>query len=137
MNGIIFPVIAGVANNKPPDLPSSKARRAMKPRKGKERSKSFVMLPRDMLYRQEWRKLSTAAKLYYIHLKAKYTGSNNGEIVLSYSELKGIKGLSSSGTISKAIKELEKKGWIRIRTLGGMYRHSNKYELTGTYDEYL
>lgn len=99
--------------------------------------KSFVMLPRKTLKSQEWKELSSAAKLFYIHLKGKYNGNNNGEIRLYYSELKGIKGISSPSTISTANKELEEKGWIKRTKLGGLYRSINEYELTGNFDDYL
>ena len=90
-----------------------------------------------MLRSQDWVQLSPAAKLFYIHLKAKYNGNNNGEIRLHYSELKGIRGISAPPTISKATNELEEKGWIRRTQHGGLYRYHNKFELTGKFDEYL
>ena len=97
----------------------------------------FVALPRKALYSKEWHELGSAAKLLYIHLKAKYNGQNNGEICLSYSELRGIKGISSSSTISKAFYELEKKEWITHTFMGGLFRHINKYKLTGKYDDHI
>ena len=99
--------------------------------------KSFVMLPRKMLRSKEWKELSSAAKLFYIHLKGKYNGCNNGEIRLYYSELKGVRGLSSPSTIGTANKELEVKDWIKRKEIGGLYWHFNEYELTGEYDDYL
>lgn len=99
--------------------------------------KSFVMLPRKMLREKEWQKLSSKAKLFYIHLKAKYNGHNNGQIRLYYSELKGLCGLSSPSTISRAQEELEEKGWIKRSQLGGLYRYFNEYELTGKFDDHI
>lgn len=107
-----------------------------KTKKGK-RFNSFVAIPRKTLRSNEWGELTPAAKLLYIHLKSKYNGSNNGSIRLYYSELKGIKGISSSSTISKARKELEDKGWIKREKLGGLYRYYNEYKLTGKYDDCL
>ena len=78
-------------------------------RKKDKGHKSFVMLPRKMLRIKEWKELRPAAKIFYIYLKGKYNGSNNGKIRLYYSELEEIKGLSSHSTISGAIKELEEK----------------------------
>lgn len=96
----------------------------------------FVMIGRSMLLRcKEWKELSPAAKILYLYLKAKYNGSNNGSIRLYYSELKDVKGVSSPSTISKAIKEIEKKGWIKRTIYGGLYRHFNDYELSGKYDD--
>lgn len=106
-------------------------------RKKDKRFNNFVMLPRKMLKSKEWKVLSPPGKLFYIHLKGKYNGHNNGNIRLYYSELKGIKGISSDSTISKAIQELEEKGWIKRTKLGGLYRHFNEFKLTGKYDDYL
>jgi len=62
---------------------------------------------------------------------------NNGQIRLYYSELKGVKGLSSPSTISKALKELEAKEWIKRTMMGGFHRHFNEFELTGKYDDHV
>jgi hypothetical protein len=93
------------------------------------------MLSRAMLDMPEWRKLSASAKLAYIYIKDGYTGGNNGGIKVYYASLRGIKGLSSSGTIAKGLRELEKDGWIRRANHGGLPRLPNTYELTGKYDE--
>jgi DNA-binding MarR family transcriptional regulator len=106
-------------------------------RKRDKSNKSFVMLPRRMLRDQEWKGLSPAAKILYVHLKGKYNGHNNGAIRLYYSELKGVRGISSPNTASRAFRELEKKGWIKRTKLGGVYRRINEYELTGKHDVYL
>jgi len=97
-------------------------------------NKPFVMLPIEMLKSEKWKNLGPAAKLYYVHLKAKYNGSNNGIIKLHYSELRGVRGISAPGTISNAIKELVVKGWIYFPKLEGKFRHPNEYWLTGKYD---
>jgi predicted transcriptional regulator len=85
----------------------------------------------------EWKRLTPRAKILYLYIKAKYNGSNNGCIRLYYSELKGVKGFSSHGAISRAFKELEEKNWIRRKQIGGLYRHINDYELIGKYDGML
>jgi hypothetical protein len=99
--------------------------------------KSFVMLSRAMLDLPEWRQLGTSAKLAYIYLKDGFDGRNNGNIRLYYTSLRGVVGLSSPGTISRGLRELETKGWIQRTKLGGLYRLSNAYKLTGKYDEYI
>lgn len=101
----------------------------------KDRMRNFIAIGRDMLFGSpEWKKLSGAAKLLYITLKGKYNGFNNGDLRLHYSELKGVRGLSSSSTVAKAFKELEDKGWIVRVGMGGLHRHPNRYELTGKFD---
>jgi len=99
--------------------------------------KSFVMLPRQMLRGEAWKELTPAAKILYVYLKGKYNGINNGGIKLYYSELKGVNGISSPNTVSRAFRELEEKGWIKRTKIGGLYRHYNEYELTGEHDAYL
>ena len=95
----------------------------------------FVTLGKKMLFQEsEWKRLSASEKLLYIYIKAKYNGSNNGEINLYYSELKGIRGLSSPCTISKSILGLEKGGWIKRTQNGGLFRYKNEFRLTGTHD---
>lgn len=106
-------------------------------RKRDKRYNSFVPLSRKMLRCKEWKELSPRAKLLYIYIKSKYNGFNNGKIRLYYSELKGIRGLSSPATISKANKELESKGWVKRTRYGGLYRYFNEYRLTGKYDDLI
>lgn len=98
---------------------------------------NFVALPRKMIRSEEWKKLSLPAREFYLQLKAKYNGRNNGEIKLHYSEFKGNRGISSASTISKAILELEVKGWIERTRFGGLHRYSNLFKLTGNYDDHL
>jgi len=67
-------------------------------------------------------------------MKGKYNSNNNGKIKLYYSELRKIKGLKCSRSISKGYCELEDKEWIEIVKHGGMYGRPNEYKLTGKYD---
>jgi len=106
-------------------------------RKNYSNFNNFVAIPRRTLHMTEWKELSGPAKLFYIHLKGKYNGRNNSDINFHYSELKGNKGISSPHTISKAIRELEEKGWIKKTQLGGLFRHVNKFQLTWKYDDHL
>jgi len=82
----------------------------------------------------EWDALKPAAKIFYIHLKARYNGSNNGKIKLPYSAMRGVAGCGSDRAISGAIRELEAKEWIRISRRGGLYRHDNFFTLTFKHD---
>ena len=83
-----------------------------------------------------WLGLSAAAKIFYIQLKSQYSGSNNGKIRLSYSKMRSVKGCSNDHTISKAIKELRDKGWIKVKEIGGLHRHYNLYKLTFKWEFY-
>ncbi len=104
----------------------------------KVRFYDFLMLGRDtVLHSEDWKKLSPRAKVLYLHIKAKHTGTNNGNICLHYSELRTVKGFCSDETISGAFKELERKGWITRTSMGGLRRTPNRYGLTGRYDGYI
>ena len=87
----------------------------------------FVMLEWKTLDSEEWQKLSKAEKLIYIRIKRNYNGLNNGKIPMKYSDAK--KELKSDATISKALKGLEKRGWIERTKYGGMYRFYNLYKI--------
>ncbi len=94
----------------------------------------YIKFPRQTLFSSEWAALSPSSKIIYIQMKGKYNTKNNGSIKLYYSELRKIKGLSGSRTISKGFHELEAKDWIRRVKMGGMYGRANEYELTGRFD---
>lgn len=106
------------------------------PRRRKSKGMQHVGIERRTLRMIEWGGLSAAAKIFYIHLKGRYNGANNGDIKLPYSAMKDVEGCSNPRTLSKVIKELEKKGWIKVETRGGLYRHNNYYKLTFKYDLY-
>lgn len=97
----------------------------------------FIMFPRKALRHEDWKGFSPAAKILYLYLKGRFNGHNNGDIHLHYSELKGVKGLSSPSSISRGFKELEEKEWVSRTRIGGLHRYSNKFELTGKVDDYL
>ena len=104
----------------------------------RKRTPPFVRLERRLILRDEnWQALSQGAKLLYLHLKAKYNGVNNGQIKLHYSELEKYAGFKSPRAISAAFKELIKKGWIKRTKIGGLFRYTNEYQLTGKYDDLL
>ena len=95
-----------------------------------------IGIERRTLKMKEWRGLIGAAKIFYLHLKGRYNGSNNGEIELPYRAMKDVEGCRNPRTISRASKELQKKEWIEIEKRGGLYRHKNLYKLTFKYDFY-
>lgn len=105
-------------------------------RKRKGGGLQHVGIERRTLKEEHWRGLSATAKIFYIHLKGHYNGGNNGEIELPYSAMKDVQGFKTNRTISKAIMELESKGWITRKKIGGLYRYKNLYKLTFKYDLY-
>jgi len=105
-------------------------------RKKSSKGLQHIGIERRTLKEKYWRLLNGAAKIFYLHLKARYNGSNNGEIELPYRSMKDVKGCSNHRTISRASKELQKKEWIEVEERGGLYRHKNLYKLTFKYDLY-
>lgn len=85
---------------------------------------------------EQWKDLSAASKILYLHIKGRYNGRNNGEIQLTYGEMKGVKGCSSSESYSRASAELEKKEWIKRTSRGGLFRYKTLYKLTFKHDHY-
>ncbi len=107
----------------------------MKKKKKKKRAQ-LIIVERAFYHHKKWKALSAAAKIFYGCLKGNYAGYNNGEIELPYTAMRGIVGCSSKDAVAKAIKELEKEGFIKINQFGGLYRFSNLYELTFKWDHY-
>ena len=86
---------------------------------------------------ESWRHLSLRAKVFYLYLKAKYNGRNNGEIQLHFSELSDAPGFGSRRGFYGAAKELIRAGWVERTNPGGLYRNPNTYKLTRRYDDML
>ncbi len=97
---------------------------------------AHVGIERRIFKEEYWQGLSAAAKIFYLHLKSRYNGSNNGKIKLPYSAMKNVRGCSNARTISRAVKELEAEGWITREKKGGLIRYDNLYGLTFKYDLY-
>ena len=101
----------------------------MRPKRNKHRR--FVLLERQTLLSAQWKQLSHSEMIAYIYLKNNFNGSNNEQIPLKYSELKGV---MAPATLSNALKGLQSKGWILKTKHGGMFRYFCLYKLTGQYD---
>ena len=84
---------------------------------GKSKNKGsdgpFVKLPHFILKSNAYTSLGAWDRTLLIELILQYNGSNNGDLSAPYSFMK-TRGFNSSGTLSNASKELEKKGLIEI-----------------------
>lgn len=99
----------------------------------KRRGPPFAKVYRERLVKSPaWRELTNTEFRLYVYLKAKHNGYNNGEITLKYSEIEDI---MSRKTISKVLKGLIEKGWIKKTQLGGLCRYYCLYELTWRHDD--
>jgi len=105
-------------------------------KKKSKKGVSFVALERKLLHTKQWKALPVSEKILYIHTKARYVPGNNGEIVMPYRAMRGVKGCSNHSVISAAFAGLIKKGWLKRTQAGGLYRKINMYRLTFNHDHY-
>ena len=82
-----------------------------------ESTERFVKLTYPLIESEAWRWLRPISKAVYIELKRRYNGLNNGKISLSLSEAAYILKASKS-SISKALKQLEAHGFIKLTKKG-------------------
>ena len=78
-----------------------------------ESTERFVKLTYPLIESQAWRWLRPISQSVYIELRRRYNGLNNGRISLSLSEAAHILKASKS-SISKALKQLETHGFIKL-----------------------
>ncbi|MCK9554963.1 hypothetical protein M0R36_03995 [bacterium] len=97
----------------------------------KKKSAPFVMLNRRMIIGKDWFDLTNSEKITYVYLKRNYTGLNNGDIPLTYTQMRPV---FKDHTFSKALKGLIKKGWIERTKKGGLFGGMCRYKLTGKFD---
>jgi hypothetical protein len=71
----------------------------------------FVQLYHWLRKTPAWLSLSPYAKLLYIEMRAKYNGTNNGDISMSYREAEELVGCSNK-PIPGAFRELQDRGFI-------------------------
>jgi len=92
----------------------------------------FVKLPDYMTNSPAWRQLSAKAVWVYIEMCKKYRGNNINNLSLTYKE---VEFKLSSATFSKAKKELEKYGFIKVVRPGGLFRRCTIYGLADAWKE--
>lgn len=92
----------------------------------------FVALERYLLRSAAWSSLSCLARSAYIEVAFRYTGSNNGSILLSCEMLAEALGMSKDSA-RRSLKELVEKGFIVCLSKGGFIckvRHASEWRLT-------
>ena len=95
-----------------------------------ESKERFVKLTYTLIESEAWRWLRPISKAVYIELKRRYNGLNNGKISLSLSEAAHLLKASKS-SISKALKQLETHGFIKLIKKGYFTgRMASEYALT-------
>lgn len=94
--------------------------------KGDEKEKQYIRFGNTLLDHPQFCQLSIQGKAVYIYM-VRAAGVNQ-EFTFPYSFYKN-RGLSKT-TVQKAIKELEKAGFIRVKENGKLTRTPNVYQFT-------
>ncbi len=99
--------------------------------KGRSKSQGqYLVIPYTMAHSLAWRSLSGPAVKLYIELRSRYNGSNNGDLSVSLDEAARRLGIGKA-TASRAFKELESKGFIKMNRRGEWYgRRATTYFVT-------
>lgn len=105
-----------------------KVARRRKKIKGRTSEGSFVGLQHHILKSAEFGSLSAWAVKLLMEMAKEFKGTNNGNFSASFSVLR-TRGWRSPGTLSKALKELEEKGWI-VKTRQGGRRQCSLFGIT-------
>lgn len=86
-------------------------------RKGRRKTGRFIGLLVSILNSPHFKNLTGNEIKVFIHLYTSYNGSNNGNLAIPYNKAEEY-GLSRQ-TLSRVLKSLEKKGWIKTSRQGG------------------
>ena len=90
--------------------------------KGRSKTRGkFVALGEGLITSTAWRSLSGGAIRYYIELRRRFNGVNNGELHLSLEESTRRLGMAKDTAI-RAQQELTEKGLIRMTQRGGFHQ---------------
>ncbi len=84
---------------------------------GRNQQSRFVKLEHFEMNCPAYRLMSLAGRASLMEFRRRYDGGNNGEISLSVRELAGLLNCSIN-TAHKAIKELERLGWVKAAVKG-------------------
>lgn len=101
--------------------------------KGRSRKgERFLKLDLWFLNTAAWQSLAPAPRAVYVELAQRYNGQNNGEISMSVREVAALVHIAKD-TATKALHELEEKGFIRRAVCGSFnwkLRHATTWILT-------
>ena len=93
-------------------------------------SDQYMTISYKMVHSEAWRSLSGPAVRFFLELRTRYHGSNNGKIFLSMDEGARLLSISKS-TVKTARDELVDKGFITITKPGYWFgRQATLYSVT-------
>lgn len=99
----------------------------------KEKAPRFVMLYYGLLDDPEFRKLSFSAQILYLHMRRQFKGNKEKPLEFELPHTK-MKDVMSSRTMTRAVRELEKAGFIKVLYRGksfGSQKVKSLYRFTG------
>ena len=98
------------------------------PKAQKRHVRPFVPVDKGMLQSPAWEALTNAARVVWLHLAADFNGrpEKEGHLRLTYSQAEK---LMTRKTFTKALQELQDKGFIERTTVGGLFNTCSEYAL--------
>jgi DNA-binding transcriptional ArsR family regulator len=97
---------------------------------GRSQENQYWNLPYSMARSDSFRRLGGPALKILVELRCRFCGYNNGKITLSMDEAARLLGLSK-GTVSRALVELQDKGFIQLKRRGRWYgRRASEWSLS-------
>ncbi len=93
----------------------------------------FLAIPWEVIDSKAWQELTHAARVAFIHLKRKVVSPNPDQISLSYREMEKF---MNRHTYAKALRQLEKFGFISREQHGGLYRKRNFFKFVEDWKRY-
>lgn len=87
--------------------------------KGRRNGPTFVAFPHALLDSAAFKSLSPAAVKLLLDLASQYRGTNNGDLALTFSTMRG-RGWRSTATLNRAKRELLDAGLIELTRQGGL-----------------
>ncbi len=93
---------------------------------------AFVPIMKDMIINPSFIKITNAAKVSYLLLKAQCNKFGQGEVKFPFSDAEPY---MNRHTFSRSIKQLEALGFIEKTFHGGLYRRTNVYKFSDKWKE--
>lgn len=101
--------------------------------KKKNKLPPFVYITKKMLSSDAFKELSNTSRIALLLLRAQLKSHDQKEVIYPYSHAQEY---MKRDTFARAIKKLEKMGFIKKTQYGGLYRKTNVYTFTDAWEEY-
>jgi hypothetical protein len=95
--------------------------------RNKKKYEPYVKILWEMMDSEVWKKLSNSSKVTYIYLRRQIRSAKQKDVKLSYTNMEPI---MNRNTFGRALKELEKCGFITKIQTGGLFRRINIFQLS-------